>query len=115
IHGGGFTSGYAFESMYDGMEMTKEGIICISVAYRLGVFGFLDLLPLLGAEYAGSANNALRDLIAALEWIQKNISAFSGDPSRVTIGGESAGAKLADILMSVPSAKPLFHQVISES
>jgi para-nitrobenzyl esterase len=115
IHCGGFTAGYAFESMYDGMEMTKEGILCISVAYRLGVFGFLDLQPLLGAEYAGSANNGLRDLMAALEWIQKNISAFGGDPSRVTIGGESAGAKLADILMSVPSAQSLFHQVISES
>jgi para-nitrobenzyl esterase len=115
IHGGGFTSGHAFESMYDGMEMTKEGVICVSVAYRLGVFGFLDFEPLLGAEYAGSANNALRDLIAALEWIQQNISAFGGDPARVTIGGESAGAKLADTLMGVPSARPLFHQMISES
>jgi para-nitrobenzyl esterase len=115
IHGGGFTGGHAFESMYDGMEITKEGVICISVAYRLGVFGFLDYEPLLGAEYAGSANNALRDLMAALAWIQKNISAFGGDPARVTIGGESAGAKLIDILMGVPSAKPLFHQMISES
>ena len=115
IHGGGFTGGYAFEPMYDGMEVTKEGIVCISVAYRLGVFGFLDLEPLLGAEYAGSANNGLRDLIAALEWIQQNISAFGGDPARVTIGGESAGAKLTDILMGVPSARKLFHQMISES
>ena len=115
IHGGGFTAGHAFESMYDGMEITKEGVICISVAYRLGVFGFLDLEPLLGADYAGSANNALRDLMTALEWIQQNISAFGGDPSRVTIGGESAGAKLTDILMGVPSAQPLFHQMISES
>lgn len=115
IHGGGFTGGHAFESMYDGVEMTKEGILCISVDYRLGVFGFLDLEPLLGAEYAGSANNALRDLIAALDWIQKNIAAFGGDPSRVTIGGESAGAKLTDVLMAVPSAHSLFHQMISES
>jgi para-nitrobenzyl esterase len=115
IHGGGFTGGHAFESMYDGIEMTREGVICVSVAYRLGVFGFLDFEPLLGAEYAGSANNALRDLMAALEWIQQNISAFGGDPARVTIGGESAGAKLVDILMGVPSAQPLFHQMISES
>jgi len=115
IHGGGFTGGHAFESMYDGMEMTEEGVICISVAYRLGIFGFLDMEPLLGAEYAGSANNALRDLIAALEWIQKNIAAFGGDASRVTIGGESAGAKLTDILMGVPSAQTLFHQMVSES
>ncbi|MGD0629931.1 MAG: carboxylesterase family protein [Terracidiphilus sp.] len=115
IHGGGFTSGHAFESMYDGMEMAKEGVICVSVSYRLGVFGFLDFEPLLGEEYAGSGNNGLRDLIAALTWIQQNISAFGGDPAHVTIGGESAGAKLIDILMGVPSAKPLFHQMISES
>jgi len=115
IHGGGFTGGHAFESMYDGQEITREGVICISVAYRLGVLGFLDMEPLLGAEYAGSANNALRDLMAALEWIQENISAFGGDPTRVTIGGESAGAKLADILMGAPTAKPLFHQIVSES
>ncbi len=115
IHGGGFTGGHAFESMYDGTNLAREGVICISVAYRLGVFGFLDFEPLLGAEYAGSANNGLRDLMAALKWIQQNISAFGGDPARVTIGGESAGAKLADTLMGVPSAQPLFHQAISES
>jgi para-nitrobenzyl esterase len=115
IHGGGFTGGHAFESMYDGMALTQAGVICISVAYRLGVFGFLDMEPLLGSQYAGSANNALRDLIAALEWIQHNIAAFGGDPGRVTIGGESAGAKLSDILMGAPSAERLFHQVISES
>jgi para-nitrobenzyl esterase len=115
VHGGGFTGGHAFESMYDGTEITKEGVLCISVDYRLGIFGFLDFEPLLGAEYAGSANNALRDLIMALEWIQENIAAFGGDPSRVTIGGESAGAKLTDILMGVPSAHGLFHQMISES
>jgi para-nitrobenzyl esterase len=115
IHGGGFTGGHAFESMYDGAEITREGVLCISVAYRLGVFGFLDYEPLLGAEYAGSANNALRDLMASLEWIKENIAAFGGDPSRVTIGGESAGAKLTDILMGVPAAKPLFQQMISES
>jgi para-nitrobenzyl esterase len=115
IHGGGFTGGHAFESMYDGAIITQEGVLCISVAYRLGVFGFLELEPLLGAEFAGSANNALRDLMTALEWIQENISAFGGDPSRVTIGGESAGAKLTDILMGVPTGQPLFHQMVSES
>ena len=115
IHGGGFTGGHAFEPMYDGTEFAREGIICISVAYRLGVFGFLDYGPLLGEPYAGTANNGLHDLIAALDWIQKNISAFQGDPTRVTIGGQSAGAKLTDMLMGIPSAQPLFHQMISES
>jgi len=115
IHGGGFTGGHAFEPMYDGTALALEGVICVTVAYRLGVFGFLDVEPLLGAKFAGSANNALRDLMAALNWIQQNISAFGGDPARVTIGGESAGAKLTDILMGVPTAQPLFHQAISES
>src|ERR1700721_3437930 len=100
--------------MYDGMALTQAGVICISVAYRLGVFGFLDLEPLLGAEYTGSANNGLRDLMVALEWIQKNIAALGGDPGRVTVGGESAGAKLIDILMGGPTARPLFPQMISE-
>ena len=115
IHGGGFTGGHAFEPMYDGTALALEGVICVTVDYRLGIFGFLDVEPLLGPAFAGSANNALRDLMAALTWVQQNIAAFGGDPARVTIGGESAGAKLADILLGVPSAQPLFHQVISES
>ena len=115
IHGGGFTGGHAFEATYDGTKFAQEGIVCITVAYRLGVFGFLDLGPVLGAGYAGSANNALRDLITALTWIRQNVAAFGGDPERVTIGGESAGAKLTDMLMGVPSAEPLFRQMISES
>jgi para-nitrobenzyl esterase len=115
IHGGGFTGGYSYAPIFDGMEMAKAGIILVSVAYRLGVFGFLDLEPLLGAEYAGSANNGLRDLIEALAWVQKNIATFGGDPTRVTVGGQSAGAKLTDILLGVPSAQPLFNQAISES
>jgi para-nitrobenzyl esterase len=115
IHGGGFTGGHAFEPLFDGTEFAREGIISISVGYRLGVFGFLDYEPLLGQQYTGTANNALRDLMTALSWIQENISAFGGDPARVTIGGESAGAKLTDTLMGIPSAQPLFHQMISES
>ncbi len=115
IHGGGFTAGRSSDPGLDGASFARNGILCITVAYRLGVFGFLDLGPLLGAQYAGSANNAMRDLICALEWVQANIGAFGGDAARVTIGGESAGAKLTDLLMGVPSAQPLFHQMISES
>jgi para-nitrobenzyl esterase len=115
IHGGGFTDGHAFEPMYDGTDFAREGIIGTSVGYRLGVFGFLDYEPLLGQQYAGTANNALHDLMTALSWIQENISAFGGDPARVTIGGESAGAKLIGTLMGIPSAQLLFHQMISES
>jgi len=115
IHGGGFTGGRSFDPACDGSKFARDGIVCVTVAYRLGVFGFLDLEPLLGAEYAGSANNALHDLIAALEWVQTNIADFGGDPSHVTVGGESAGAKLTDILMGLPAARPLFQQTISES
>jgi para-nitrobenzyl esterase len=115
IHGGGFTGGHAFEPVYDGSEFARQGIVCVTVAYRLGVLGFLDVEPVLGAEYAGSANNALRDLIAALDWVKENIGSFGGDAGKVTVGGESAGAKLTDILMGVPAAEGLFHQMISES
>lgn len=115
IHGGGFTGGYSGESTYDGTDFAQAGVISISISYRLGVLGFLDVEPLLGQEYAGSANNALRDLILGLEWIQENIAAFGGDPHRVTIGGESAGAKLTGILLGTPSARPLFQQMISQS
>jgi para-nitrobenzyl esterase len=115
IHGGGFTGGTSFAPIFDGSEFAREGILCITVAYRLGVLGFLEMEPLLGAGYTGSGNNALRDLILALKWVQENVAAFGGDPARVTVGGESAGAKLTDILMGVPEAQDLFQQMISES
>jgi para-nitrobenzyl esterase len=115
IHGGGFTKGRSSSPTYDGAAFARNGIVCITVAYRLGAFGFLDLESMLGSSYAGSANNGLRDLMAALTWVQENVAAFGGDPTLVTIGGESAGAKLVDILMGTPSARPLFHQIISES
>ncbi|MDE1155368.1 MAG: carboxylesterase family protein [Acidobacteriaceae bacterium] len=115
IHGGGYISGQSSDPVADGSHFARSGIVCVTVAYRLGVFGFLDWSPLLGEEYAGSANNALRDLILSLQWVQDHIADFGGDPHAVTIGGESAGAKLADILMGIPSAAPLFQQVVSES
>jgi para-nitrobenzyl esterase len=115
IHGGGFTGGESFAAVFDGAEFARQGMVVVTVAYRLGVMGFLDVEPLLGAEYAGSGNNALRDLMMALEWVKANVGAFGGDATRVTIGGESAGAKLTDILMGVPAAAPLFGSMISES
>ncbi len=115
IHGGGFTGGHAFEAMYDGSQFAREGVLVVTVGYRLGVFGFLDWEPLLGAAYAGTANNALSDLVTALEWLRTNIGAFGGDPTRITVGGESAGAKLTDLLLGTPRAQPIFAQAISES
>jgi para-nitrobenzyl esterase len=115
IHGGGFTGGRSFEPIFNGTQFAKNGIVCMTVAYRLGALGFLDVGPLLGQQYYGSANNAMRDLVSALEWVQQNIGAFGGDPHQVTIGGESAGAKLTCMLMGVPAAQGLFHGMISES
>lgn len=115
IHGGGYTGGRSFDPLFDGPRFARQGIVCITVAYRLGVFGFLDLGPAFGPAYEGGANNAVRDVILALSWVQGNIASFGGDPRRVTVGGESAGAKLTDTLMGVPSAKGLFQVMISES
>lgn len=113
IHGGGFTGGSPND--FDGGVFAKQGIVVVTVAYRLGVFGFLDWSPLLGPAYADSANNALRDLVLALKWVQKHVGAYGGDPSQVTIGGESAGAKLVASLMGIEEARPLFTSMISES
>ncbi len=115
IYGGGFTAGRSFDPLFDGARFAKQGIVCITIAYRLGVFGFLDLGSVFGPAYEGGANNAMRDIMLALSWVQGNIAPFGGDPKRVTVGGESAGAKLTDTLMGVPSAGGLFQQMISES
>ncbi len=115
IHGGGYTGGQAFAPIFDGTEFAQQGVVLVTVAYRLGVFGFMDLGPLLGHEYAGSGNNAMRDLVRSLEWVHHEIAAFGGDPHRVTVGGESAGAKATAAMMALPEATPLFQSAISES
>jgi para-nitrobenzyl esterase len=115
IHGGGFTGGQSFAPIFDGTGFARENVILVTVAYRLGVFGFMDLSPLLGASYKDSGNNAMRDLVASLEWVHHNIAAFGGDPGRVTVGGESAGAKATAALMAIPQSNRLFQSAISES
>ncbi|MFC6645814.1 carboxylesterase/lipase family protein [Granulicella cerasi] len=115
VHGGGFTGGNSFAPIWEGEQFAQAGIVCITVAYRLGALGFLDVSSLLGKEYEGSANHGLGDVVAALEWVQQNIAAFGGDPTRVTLGGESAGAKLTDLLLGSDAPASLFSQAISES
>ena len=115
IHGGGFTGGNSFAPIFDGAGFAQAGIIVVTVAYRLGVFGFMDLEPLLGPSYADSANNGTRDLVTALHWVHENIAAFGGDPTQVTVGGESAGAKVTAALLAIPESAALFHSAISES
>ncbi len=116
IHGGGFVAGTPAEQLYHGEWLAKKGVVVVSVAYRLGVFGFLAH-PELSAEsgHRVSGNYGLLDTIAGLQWVQKNVAAFGGDPRRVTIFGESAGAIAVSQLCASPLAKGLFQAAISQS
>ncbi len=116
IHGGGFTAGAPLESTYFGEKLTQKGVIYVSVAYRLGQLGFLAH-PELSAESPNkvSGNYGILDQIAALKWVQNNISAFGGDPDKITIFGESAGAAAVSILCASPLAKGQFIGAISQS
>lgn len=114
IHGGGFEMGSGSSPLYDGTGFAREGVVYVSVNYRLGSIGFLELGHL-DAEFAGSGNVGLLDQIAALEWVRDNIAAFGGDPANVTIFGESAGAMSVSMLMSMPRARGLFHRAIAQS
>lgn len=114
IHGGGFTEGSAAEPDYDGAGLARRGVVVVTVQYRLGPFGFLDLSSA-GAEYASSGNNGLLDQIAALRWVRDNAQAFGGDPGNVTLFGESAGAISVSAIMGSPLADGLYQRVILES
>jgi para-nitrobenzyl esterase len=116
IHGGGFTRGSGVTRSYDGEALARKGAVIVTINYRLGIFGFFAH-PALSAEsgYHASGNYALLDQIAALQWVQKNIAAFGGDPGRITIFGESAGSWAVNALMASPLAKGLFHRAIGES
>jgi para-nitrobenzyl esterase len=116
IHGGGFSNGMASAPLYQGDELARLGVVVVTFGYRLGPFGFLAH-PELTAEspMRASGNYGLLDQIAALTWVQRNIAAFGGDPGRVTIAGQSAGAMSVSILMASPLAKSLFQRAIAES
>lgn len=108
IHGGGNETGWSGEAAGD--RFAAHGVICVTVNYRVGVLGFLELGQALGRSFQSSANNGIRDLILALQWVGENIAAFGGDPRRITIGGGSAGAKNVATLMGTPSADGLYAQ-----
>ena len=116
IHGGGFQVGAGAEPRHDGEAFARKGIILVTINYRLGIFGFLSH-PELTRESAhnASGNYGLLDQIAALQWVKANIAAFGGDPSNVTIFGESAGSFSVSALMASPVAAGLFHKAIGES
>jgi len=116
IHGGGFTRGFSGTSSYNGEALARKGAIIVTINYRLGIFGFFAHPELTAeSEHHASGNYALLDQIAALQWVQKNIAAFGGDTSRVTIFGESAGSWAVNALMASPLAKGLFQRAIGES
>ncbi|WP_069658290.1 carboxylesterase/lipase family protein [Arcticibacter eurypsychrophilus] len=116
FYGGGFIAGDGSESRYDGESMAKKGIVVLTINYRLGVFGFLAH-PELTKESAhhASGNYGLLDQNAALRWVQQNITAFGGDPKRVTIAGESAGSISVFAQMASPLSKKLIAGAIGES
>lgn len=108
IHGGGFFAGSPSAPWYDGRSFARDGVVTVSVSYRLGFdgFGWIDGMPL---------NRGVLDMIAALEWVQENIRAFGGDPGRVTIAGQSAGGAAVLTLLTSPRTSGLFRAAISES
>jgi para-nitrobenzyl esterase len=115
IYGGGFAAGATSSPTYFGDRLAKLGVVQVNVAYRVGVFGFLAHPELSKENGQGSGNYGLLDQIAGLEWVQKNIAEFGGDPSNVTVFGESAGGISVSMLAASPAAKGLFQRAISES
>ncbi|CAM5388073.1 carboxylesterase/lipase family protein [Streptomyces griseomycini] len=108
VHGGAFRNGAGSLALYDGSRLAADGVVCVTLNYRLGAEGFL-LLP------DGTANLGLLDQIAALRWVRDNIAAFGGDPDNVTVFGQSAGAISVTALMTMPGARGLFRRAITQS
>ena len=116
IHGGGLIEGSSAPAAYNGAAMAKRGLVFVSINYRLGAFGFMAH-PTLTAESPNHASGdyGLLDIVAALRWVRENIAAFGGDPSRVTIAGQSSGSTAVLFMTASPLAKGLFRGAIAES
>ena len=116
LHGGGYSAGSGQElPSYDGTSLAfAEDVVVVSINHRLNVLGFLDLSAY-GEKYAKSANAGLLDIVASLKWVRDNIAAFGGDPSNVTIFGQSGGGGKVTTLLATPCAKGLFHKAIVQS
>jgi para-nitrobenzyl esterase len=116
IYGGGFTSGSSACAVYDGEALAQQGIIYVSINYRVGILGFMAHPELTATSGTNSSGNyGLMDQLAALRWVKKNIAAFGGDPSRVTIAGQSAGAMSVNALVASPLSKGLLQGAIAQS
>lgn len=114
IHGGAFMSGSNSVPIYDGAALAGQGIVVVAINYRLGVFGYAGFREL-ADDPQGSANFGLQDIVASLGWVRRNVRAFGGDPERITIAGQSAGAMAVHMLMVSPQARGLFSQTIAQS
>lgn len=110
VHGGGFQNGAGSDPIYDGSAFARDGVVMVSMNYRLGVQGFLYL-----EDEPGAGNLGMLDQVSALEWVQENIAAFGGDPGNVTIAGESAGGICVATLLAMPDARGLFRRAIAQS
>jgi para-nitrobenzyl esterase len=116
IYGGAFTTGSGSDPRFNGVNLTKQGVIVVTINYRVGMFGFMAH-PQLSQESAhhSSGNYGLMDMIQALKWVKTNINGFGGDPGRVTVFGQSSGAESIQYLLVSPPARGLFQRAISES
>jgi para-nitrobenzyl esterase len=116
--GGGFISGSGSVAVYDGARLAAQGIVVVTINYRVGLFGFF-VTPALAAqaarEHEPPGNFGLQDMIAALQWVQRNIAAFGGNPDAITVGGQSAGAMAVHDLIVSPLATGLFRRAIAQS
>lgn len=115
IYGGGFNVGSASMANYAGETLAAQGVVYVSIAYRVGPLGFLAHPDLTKEGEGHSGNYGLKDQIAALRWVQRNIAGFGGDPGNVTIAGQSAGSMSVSLLQASPVAKGLFHRVVGMS
>ena len=116
IHGGGFTSGSGSSPIYNGRHLVQRGdVVVVTINYRLGALGFLNLNEITNGAIPATGNEGLLDQAFALRWVQDNIARFGGDPSNVTIFGESAGGMSVGALLALKEAKGLFHKAIPQS
>jgi para-nitrobenzyl esterase len=115
IHGGGFSHGAGSQPHYDGGPLAERGdIVVVTINYRVGALGYLDLTGHGGATWGAVANAGQRDQVLALEWVRDNVAAFGGDPDNVTIAGQSAGSVAVGTLLAMPAAKGLFRRAICQ-
>src|SRR5262245_5149332 len=116
LHGGGYSAGSPNMVPYDGANLARRhDVVVVRVTQRLNVFGFAYLAELAGEQFAGASNVGMKDVILGLEWIRDNSASFGGDPTNVTIFGQSGGAGKVSTLLGMPAAQGLFHRAIAQS